>query len=228
MQHGSSAMKRLEPLDWLRGLLALSIMIYHLISWKYYPPGADELLGRLGIYGVSMFFVLSGLTTAAVSFNFTQNARTAARFFVRRVFKIWPLLWLAVVAVTLGGGAFKGEVVNWPLVLLNLTTLFGFVNPGGYINTGVWSIGNEMVSYALTPTLLAIYYRNLILDNATVMLTIIYPVVDLTSLRFVLQIGFISTIAITTALTIALSLLIYKKSNCHLSGWEKFQYRQSP
>lgn len=169
-------MKRLEPLDWLRGLLALSIMIYHLISWKYYPPGADELLGRLGIYGVSMFFILSGLAMAAVSFNLTQNARTAARFFVRRVFRIWPLLWLAVVAVTLGGVAFKGEAVNWPLVLLNLTTLFGFVNPGGYINTGAWSIGNEMVYYALTPILLAIYNRNLILGNATVMLTVVVAV----------------------------------------------------
>ena len=54
----------------------------------------------------------------------------------------------------------KKEVVDLWQVFLNVTTLFGFINPGAYINTGGWSIGNEMVYYALTPFLLAVYNRN--------------------------------------------------------------------
>ncbi len=164
-------MNRLESLDWLRGLLALSIMLYHLTGWKLYAPGSDELLGRLGIYGVSMFFVLSGLAMAAGYAEYIRDTRSTTKFFVRRIFRIWPMLWLAVVAVTIGNVVIKGEAVNWPLVLMNLTTAFGFINPGAYINTGAWSIGNEMVYYALTPTLLAVFNRSLKLGNAAVLIT---------------------------------------------------------
>ena len=161
-------MNRLESLDWLRGLLALSIMVYHLTGWKLYQPESDELLGRLGIYGVSMFFILSGLAMAAGYANYIRDLRTSAKFLVRRIFRIWPLLWLAVAAVTMGGVLLKGEAVNWPLVLLNITTAFGFVSPGAYINTGAWSIGNEMVYYALTPALLVAYNRSMRLGNGIV------------------------------------------------------------
>jgi peptidoglycan/LPS O-acetylase OafA/YrhL len=166
-------MNRLEPLDWLRGLLALSIMVYHLIGWKFHQPDSSELLGRLGIYGVSMFFVLSGLSMAAVYAGFIGDARSWASFFVRRIFRIWPLLWAAVITVTVGGVVVKGEPVDWSLVLLNLTTLFGFVSPGAYINTGAWSIGNEMVYYALTPALLAVYNRSTRSGNVVLAATII-------------------------------------------------------
>lgn len=165
-------MNRLEPLDWLRGLLALSIMVYHLTGWKFHQPDSSELLGRLGIYGVSMFFVLSGLSMAAVYANFIRDARSWASFFIRRIFRIWPLLWVAVITVTLAGALVKGESIDWPLVLLNLTTLFGFVSPGSYVNTGAWSIGNEMVFYALTPALLAVYNRSTRSGNAILAATV--------------------------------------------------------
>lgn len=161
-------MNRLESLDWLRGLLALSIMVYHLTGWELYQPDASELLGRLGIYGVSMFFVVSGLSMAAGYSGFIRSPQTAVRFFIRRIFRIWPLLWVAVAAVTLGRLVLKGQAVDWTLVLLNLTTLFGFISPGAYINTGAWSIGNEMVYYALTPAFVAIFNRRLLYGNVAV------------------------------------------------------------
>lgn len=165
-------MNRLEPLDWLRGMLALSIMVYHLTVWKLGAPQADTLLGRLGIYGVSMFFVLSGLAMAAVYHDYIRDIRTSLRFFVRRIFRIWPLLWLAVAAVTAAQVWLKGATVDWGLVWLNLTTLFGFVAPGAYINTGAWSIGNEMVYYALTPFFLVAYRRSRWLGNTILAATL--------------------------------------------------------
>ena len=50
---------RIESLDYLRGIMALSVMIYRLTSWNLYHPDASTLLGRLGIYAVSIFFILS-------------------------------------------------------------------------------------------------------------------------------------------------------------------------
>lgn len=155
---------RNEPLDWLRGLLALSIMLYHLTAWEVAQPTASSLLGRLGIYGVSMFFILSGLSIALVYHCYVVSTAAAGRFLVRRVMRIWPLLWLAVLATWVLREA-QGVHYSWKLVALNLTTLFGFVQPSAYIATGAWSIGNEMVYYALTPLLLAAYNRKRLLGN---------------------------------------------------------------
>ena len=166
-------MGRLESLDWHRGLLALSIMVYHLVGWKLHQPDSSEILGRLGIYGVSMFFVLSGLSMGVVYSHFIRGWHSSFLFFVRRIFRIWPLLWIAVAAVTVGGVLMKGTQVDWPLVFLNLTTLFGFVSPGSYINTGAWSIGNEMVYYALTPVFILLYNKRILYGDLMVMATVV-------------------------------------------------------
>lgn len=158
-------MNRLESLDWLRGLLAFFIMIYHLACWEFAEPNASEVLGRIGIYGVAMFFILSGLSMAFVYHAYIKNLRTFFFFLLRRVFRIWPLLWIAVAAVTFGNTIIKKEAIDWQLIFLNLTTLFGFLDPGAYINTGAWSIGNEMVYYSFTPIFLAIYNRSRLNGN---------------------------------------------------------------
>jgi peptidoglycan/LPS O-acetylase OafA/YrhL len=49
--------------------------------------------------------------------------------------------------------------------------MFGFVSPGSYMNTGAWSIGNEMVYYALTPILLMAYENHKIKGNALLFLS---------------------------------------------------------
>jgi peptidoglycan/LPS O-acetylase OafA/YrhL len=63
-------------------------------------------------------------------------------------------------------------------VALNLTTAFGFVNPSLYISTGAWSIGNEMVYYALTPLIIYAFNKSLALGNvltgATIMVGIMF------------------------------------------------------
>ena len=49
---------------------------------------------------------------------------------------------------------------DWRLYILNITTFFGFIEPTSYIPVGAWSIGNEMVYYALTPVIIFCYnYR---------------------------------------------------------------------
>ena len=162
---------RNEQLDWLRGLLALSIMIYHLTTWEFSQPSASTLLGRLGVYGVSMFFVLSGLSIAIAYNRHLVDTASSVRFLVRRIFRIWPLFWLTVLTVTaMDYGA--GTPVRWKLLVANLTTAFGFISPTSYMTTGAWSIGNEMVYYALTPILLLTFRRSRTAGNLLVFATI--------------------------------------------------------
>ena len=169
--HGINNMtNRIESLDWLRGVMALAIMFYHLTYWHYFPLDSSFFLGRLGVYGVSIFFVLSGLSMAIVYSKFIVDRKTIVAFYVRRIFRIWPLLWLCVALVTISTLA-KGGEVSLEKILLNLTTLFGFVSPGSYINTGAWSIGNEMVYYAFTPIIIMAYEKHRFIGNALLLVS---------------------------------------------------------
>nr|WP_279290178.1 hypothetical protein [Clostridium cibarium] len=69
-------------------------MAYHLYYWRVAPLNADSCLGRLGIYAVSIFFILSGLSMAIVYNGFINSIKTSFVFLVRRIFRIWPLLWI--------------------------------------------------------------------------------------------------------------------------------------
>ena len=60
---------RLHNLDYLRGLAAASIMFYHFTTWSFGEYDADTLIRRIGIYGVAIFYVLSGLTLYHVYFK---------------------------------------------------------------------------------------------------------------------------------------------------------------
>lgn len=164
---------RLESLDWLRGLMALSIMLYHFGG----QHDAATPLGRLGVYGVSIFFILSGLSMAIAYDLYILDFRTSVTFFIRRLFRIWPLLWLAVALVAvptyfLGKGTHGQDPYSLATIVLNLTTLFGFVAPHEYINMGAWSIGNEMVYYAITPIFIAAYHWRKYIGNAMSAVTV--------------------------------------------------------
>lgn len=168
---------RIESLDWLRGFMAIAIMFYHLTYWHIFPLDSSQFLGRLGIYGVSVFFILSGLSMAVVYSKFIVDKRTIFVFYIRRIFRIWPLLWLAVALVTIPSLLILGQEISLTKVLLNLTTLFGFFSPSSYINTGAWSIGNEMFYYALTPIFLISYENSKTKGNVLLTLSFITAVV---------------------------------------------------
>lgn len=161
-------MKRFESLDWLRGLMAFAIMIYHMVSWELFHPESGSLLGNIGIYGVSIFFVLSGLSMGIVYNNYIKDFQTSIVFFIRRLFRLLPLLWIAI-AVIVGIDYLVHGTLDIYKIFLNITLLFGFVAPDSYINVGAWSIGNETFYYAFTPFLIMLYAKNKQLGNLAVL-----------------------------------------------------------
>lgn len=153
---------RIESLDWLRGLMAISIMVYHLTYWNFGTWNSTSILGKLGIYGVTIFFILSGLSMAIVYNKYIKDIRTSLIFFIRRIFRIWPLLFLACFLLLF---TVDGPKISWKAFLFTATTLFGFIKPSVHIVTGGWSIGNEMVYYAFTPLIIYLYNRSNIYGN---------------------------------------------------------------
>lgn len=143
---------RVEGLDWLRGMMAISIMLYHYTGWKICSHDSSDVLGRLGVYGVSTFFVLSGLSLAIVYGEYIDSFRSAADFYKRRIFRILPLMCLVTTFISV-----VERRSDFLIIFLNYSTLFGFIAPDKYIPTGAWSIGNEMVYYLFTPLIFFVF-----------------------------------------------------------------------
>lgn len=156
-----TAFKRIQSLDYMRGLLAVAVMVYHYASWSGMQLNSETVLGRLGIYAVSMFYILSGLSLGIVYRGRLNRSKAILDFYIKRVFRIFPLFWLAL-CLTLAyqiSSTINTENIyifdKWK-VFLNFSLLFGFLEPTAYLTTGAWSIGNEMVFYALFPLILLI------------------------------------------------------------------------
>ncbi len=92
---------KLNNLQALRGMAAYMVLLAHLddVERKY---GQGRLLGEwadLGIWGVDLFFVLSGFVMVMITANTPGSARAAGRFLWSRVSRIYPLWWLCLSAL---------------------------------------------------------------------------------------------------------------------------------
>lgn len=150
-------MGRVYSIDYLRGILALLIMVYHYGNWgDLFTPEASSFLTRNALYGVSLFFIISGFSLT-VTYLHTFNRLDFARitdYFFKRFARIYPLFWLIVclflVFVYLTGKDFP----ETSQILSNLTISFAFFEGQKGLTAGSWSIGIEIVFYVLLPIVL--------------------------------------------------------------------------
>ncbi|WP_143530088.1 acyltransferase family protein, partial [Rodentibacter trehalosifermentans] len=137
---------RISSLDYLRGLCAFSIMIYHYMLWTGYKVDANDFISRMGIYGVSVFYILSGLTLYIVykDRNFLDKSEWLS-FFKKRVLRILPLFSLVTILTFCLSRNFS--YLSFKILFLNITGLFSIFSSSEYIATGGWSIENELFFY---------------------------------------------------------------------------------
>jgi exopolysaccharide production protein ExoZ len=145
---------RLEQIDQLRGLAALGIMCFHLVSFGYGELEAHSFLGKVGLYGVSLFYVISGIAMGHVyGPQFQNHTFSSQSFYIKRYLRLMPLF----IVVTLFTIVLAKKQWLWFTIALNLSGLFAFFDYSGGIATGAWSIGNEWVFYIMMPTILTIW-----------------------------------------------------------------------
>ena len=77
-------MRRFYNLDYLRGLAAFGIMVYHYRFWLTGEFSSDSFMGRVGLYGVSIFYVLSGLTLFLVYYEKMHFSKEAVLQFFKK------------------------------------------------------------------------------------------------------------------------------------------------
>ena len=121
------ARNRLKELDALRGIAAISVMLFHYTS--IYPDFFPEhrsipLKFEAGGYGVFLFFGISGFVISRT----LENTAGMVDFTVKRIVRLFPAYWAAVLFTTLVvqlSGADRLQAELWT-VLINLTMLQGF------------------------------------------------------------------------------------------------------
>lgn len=156
-------MDRRVSLDYLRGVMALSVMLYHYYTWYSNDHEAFSLISKLGIYAVGIFYILSGLSLSLVYVNKFDSIYSLFDYLVKRIFRIFPLFWLATsmhILFQFTNSLMSDSAIfssNLYEVLINYTLVFGFFDPVSYIAIGAWSIGNEIVYYSLFPLIVLLF-----------------------------------------------------------------------
>jgi peptidoglycan/LPS O-acetylase OafA/YrhL len=145
-------------LDVLRGLMALSVAVYHMSVWTpVFTPGkaASNAVALLGVYSVEGFFIISGFCFFHLYRGQELLGRALLAFHVKRFFRIAPLYYLAL-ALNFVLEQHFGPEFTWPRFLGNLSLTFGLAHPNYAMLLGGWSIGLEYVFYLAFPLLLVI------------------------------------------------------------------------
>ena len=99
--------ERNQSLDLLRGVAILLVVLAHCSqSATGAVPGLSSFAEKYGELGVQLFFIVSGYTMM-LTFGGKVDPAAIRSFYLRRVFRIVPLFWIAIVfylLITKGAG----------------------------------------------------------------------------------------------------------------------------
>ncbi len=145
--------ERFRTLDALRGVLAVGVAVYHLSVWFGLTPAgstANMALAKAGNYSVSAFFMLTGFLLARTAPWHAIAEQGPARWYAKRLVRLAPLFWLAVLL----GLLFRmgmGPEPSARFLLENLTLTFGLFHPNHALVTGGWYVGVAVLAYGAWP-----------------------------------------------------------------------------
>ncbi len=151
------------PLTALRGLASVWVVAFH-VQPPWFPDAPAGLVSVLGLgeAAVDIFFVLSGFILACVYGRLRLNR--AWLFWLRRVCRIYPLH--LVVLGTFGGMTLAAVLLHrshyshdWQSFWVEALLLHPFLPGQIPWNPPTWSLGIEMLCYALFPFVAWLFRR---------------------------------------------------------------------
>lgn len=171
----------------LRGVAALAVVLYHLIHiGGINPPSSFRFIGRDFGYSVHLFFILSAYSLMYSTESKASQPNWLSDYFIKRFFRIAPLFYLILI-LFVGHSLFSSAgLKDITSIILNLTFTFGF-QPSSGIVWGGWSVGVEMIFYAIFPVLLL-----LIKTPKSAFLLLIFSIVVSCALRSALHYQYLS------------------------------------
>lgn len=149
-------MQRLQSIQALRGIAALSVFVYHLAATadRYTPANLKAYVAVLTV-GVDLFFVISGFVMAWSVRNLA-GLEGASVFLARRIWRIAPLLyvmstaWIAM-AFLYSYHVDLARIVNCFTILPLMTSPAHYQ----YALIPAWTLGFEMTFYLIVAAVVA-------------------------------------------------------------------------
>jgi exopolysaccharide production protein ExoZ len=156
---------RNQSLDLLRGAAILMVLLVHCAqATTSIIPGLRWFALEYGELGVQLFFIVSGYTMM-LTFGDRVDFAAVRSFYIRRIFRIVPLFWLAIVfymLITSGEGVrfWAPDGIGASDVVLTFFFLQWFsVTALNSVVPGGWSIAVEMQFYLLFPLIIYLFRR---------------------------------------------------------------------
>lgn len=155
-------MKRYAYIDALRGIAVLGVIVVHVASAAPIADGPLKILLQQGARGVQLFYVVSAFTLA-LSWHARHDGASA--FFIRRLFRIAPMYWLAIpiylLFAGLGAGFFAPSSI-YPAQIVATILFVSAVVPIVPVVPGGLTVTTEMALYILFPLLITVIRSRLI------------------------------------------------------------------
>ncbi len=146
-------MKRnIRGLDYIRGISAIFIMLYHYTT-RYMDAEASHKGLWWGCWAVAAFFMLSGFLT-----DITVNENTsAATFMKKRVIRLYPVYWVGIAATSVVTLCYSREsFIGIKDTLINCTMFQGFLKGIRNVDGAYWTLRYELMFYIIIALLLFI------------------------------------------------------------------------
>jgi peptidoglycan/LPS O-acetylase OafA/YrhL len=199
----------LPGLNGLRAIAALSVILCHIFQeLNEYGLKRSTMFNSFGIYGVTIFFTLSGFLITYLLLKEKEKTKTIAikKFYIRRILRIWPLYFFFILIVLLVM-KFRVESNLWYYILMLPNIPWAIGSAGGAIHTipllsHYWSLGVEEQFYAFWPFVIK-YVKKI--NFFLIGLCLLFV-----GLKFVLK--------IMNASATLLSLVYYTRFSCMIIG----------
>jgi peptidoglycan/LPS O-acetylase OafA/YrhL len=165
--------RRIPTLDGMRAVSIALVLLGHLAGTKNFP----WLLGPLGefaSFGVRIFFVISGflITDLLLRERAERGEISLPRFYLRRVFRIFPAAYVFIGGLALCGGLLSQIKLNPHDLLFAATYTANFSLHRSWYVGHLWSLSVEEQFYLLWPAALALLGVTRSLKVATVVIAV--------------------------------------------------------
>ncbi len=148
-----NASKRLTALDSLRGIAALSVVLFHYtcnFHQRFGHPEPPPFSFALGRYGVPLFFMISGFVIL-MTLNRSENI---FQFTVSRFSRLYPVYWVSVITTFcvvsyFGLPGFEASYIDALVNLTMVQTVFEI----RHVDHVYWSLWVELKFYVLMGTI---------------------------------------------------------------------------
>jgi peptidoglycan/LPS O-acetylase OafA/YrhL len=143
----------LGHLDSLRGIAVLGVVMVH-AGLNLNLPHRLAYITNSGQRGVQLFFIVSAFTLFMSHDNRKDEHRPNLNFFLRRLFRLFPMFYVATAVACIFTPQYVGPRID---VLLSLLFLHGFT-PRTIMHgaLGGWSVATEAIFYMCLPLLFRI------------------------------------------------------------------------